>query len=88
VRPRAHDDRRPPDRGRLTVAKKKGKKAKGRRVVRAKSKCCKDRPRCKKCPVVLKRLEQEGYAVRIAPGEYEVIDITKKALAAARARPA
>jgi len=30
-------------------------------VVRAKSKCCKDKPRCKKCPIALKRLADAGY---------------------------
>jgi hypothetical protein len=28
----------------------------------AKKKCCKDKPRCAKCPVVLMRLEKLGYA--------------------------
>ena len=28
----------------------------------AKKKCCKDKPRCTKCPVVLMRLEKLGYA--------------------------
>ena len=31
-------------------------------MVKAKKKCCKDGPRCKKCPVVLKKLEKAGYA--------------------------
>jgi hypothetical protein len=30
--------------------------------VTAKKKCCKDKPRCTKCPVVLMRLEKLGYA--------------------------
>jgi hypothetical protein len=30
--------------------------------VTAKKKCCKDQPRCAKCPVVLMRLEKLGYA--------------------------
>lgn len=28
----------------------------------AKKKCCKDKPRCATCPVVLMRLERMGYA--------------------------
>lgn len=30
--------------------------------VKVKKKCCKDKPRCATCPVVLMRLEQLGYA--------------------------
>jgi hypothetical protein len=54
--------------------------------VKAKKKCCKDGPRCKRCPVVLKKLEKAGLARRVAPGEYVLVDVTAKALAAARAR--
>ncbi|MCK9248448.1 MAG: hypothetical protein M0P31_05655 [Solirubrobacteraceae bacterium] len=32
--------------------------------VKTKKKCCKSSPRCKKCPVVWKRLETEGLAER------------------------
>ncbi len=32
------------------------------REVRVKRKCCKSDPRCKRCPVVFKRLEAAGYA--------------------------
>jgi hypothetical protein len=56
------------------------------RRVKVKKKCCKDRPRCKRCPVVLKRLEKEGYATRLSKRDYVVIDIPKKALALARTR--
>jgi hypothetical protein len=56
------------------------------KTVRAKKSCCKDRPRCKRCPVVLKRLEQKGLATRISKREYVVVDISKKALATARHR--
>lgn len=51
--------------------------------------CCKDRPRCKRCPVVLKRLRDAGWAER---GEddrrtYRVDEqLPKSALKAARAR--
>ena len=33
--------------------------------IRSKKKCCKDRPRCKRCPVVLKRLEKVGATERL-----------------------
>ncbi|MGE4425636.1 MAG: hypothetical protein AB7G37_04185 [Solirubrobacteraceae bacterium] len=32
--------------------------------VKTKKKCCKSSPRCKRCPVVWKRLESEGLAKR------------------------
>ena len=32
------------------------------RVMKSKKRCCKDRPRCKSCPGVCKRLEKLGYA--------------------------
>lgn len=34
-------------------------------VVRAKKRCCKSSPRCKRCPVVLKRLAKAGLAERV-----------------------
>lgn len=54
--------------------------------IKPKKKCCKDKPRCKKCPVVLKRLEQQGLAHR--EGKYVVLslDVTKADLKAARRR--
>ncbi len=58
----------------------------GSKVVRAKKKCCKDGPRCKRCPVVLKRLERAGRAERVGKGQYVMVDVTAKALAKARAR--
>lgn len=57
----------------------------GKRV-KAKKKCCKDKPRCKRCPVVLKKLEKSGHAKRVGPGQYVLVDVTAKALALARAR--
>jgi len=54
-------------------------------AVKAKKRCCASRPRCKRCPVVLARLEQQGLAERVAPGRYVLsVDLTKKALKAAR----
>ena len=56
-------------------------------VVKAKKKCCKDDPRCKKCPVVFKRLEKAGHAERLSKRSYRFeASVPKKALKAARAR--
>ena len=33
-------------------------------MIKTRKRCCKSRPRCKKCPVVCKRLEQQGLAER------------------------
>jgi len=60
--------------------------AKKRRTVKVKKSCCKSRPRCKKCPVVCKRLEKQGLAVRDGKRKYVLVDIDKQALKAARAR--
>ena len=57
------------------------------RLVKTKKRCCKSRPRCKRCPVVCKRLETDGLAVRQDKRHYLVkLDIGKKTLKAARAR--
>jgi aldehyde:ferredoxin oxidoreductase len=59
----------------------------GFKLVRTKKRCCKSKPRCKKCPVVCKRLAREGLAVRQDSRHYLVeLDIGKKTLKAARAR--
>jgi predicted transcriptional regulator of viral defense system len=56
-------------------------------VVKPKSKCCKDKPRCKRCPTVLKRLEGAGYAERLKDGRYVILELVpKKTYKAARAR--
>ncbi len=56
-------------------------------TVKAKKKCCKDKPRCKKCPVTLKRLEGMGLATRTGKRTYVMIDVVpKSALKRARAR--
>jgi hypothetical protein len=55
--------------------------------VTAKKKCCRDKPRCKSCPVVLKRLADTGHLVRLELRRYKVVDKpTKSVLTAARAR--
>ena len=59
----------------------------GTKVVKAKRKCCKDDPRCKRCPVVLKRLAEMGLAEREGKRRYVVAaDLPKKRLKAVRAR--
>jgi hypothetical protein len=56
-------------------------------VVKPKKKCCKDSPRCKRCPVVCKRLVVQGLAERRDDGMVAIApDIKKKQLKAARAR--
>ena len=57
------------------------------KLVKTKKRCCKSGPRCKKCPVVCKRLENEGLAIRQSKRHYLVeLNISKKQLKAARAR--
>jgi hypothetical protein len=57
------------------------------RRVKVKKRCCKSKPRCKRCPVVCKRLAHEGLAVRQDSRHYLVeIPIRKKTLKVARAR--
>jgi hypothetical protein len=54
--------------------------------VKTRKRCCKSRPRCKRCPVVCKRLETQGLATREGKFHYVVsLDIKKKTLKAARA---
>ena len=62
---------------------------KGTKAAKAKKKCCKDKPRCAQCPVVLMRLEKMGYAERDAekPRRYAVDkNVPKKAMLVARQR--
>ena len=55
--------------------------------VKTKKKCCKDGPRCKRCPVVWKRLSKAGYAERLDKRNYEVLELVpKRVMAKARAR--
>ena len=54
-------------------------------AVKAKAKCCKDKPRCKRCPVVLKRLEAVGLAERKGKRAYRLpAPVGKQAMKAAR----
>ncbi len=57
------------------------------KVVKPKKRCCKSGPRCKRCPVVCKRLQKQGLATKREDGRYELaITLRKKELKAARAR--
>ena len=56
------------------------------RVVKPKKRCCNSRPRCKKCPVVCKRLAKAGLAEKRPNGTFVLnVKVTKKAIKAARA---
>ena len=68
---------------------KNPKAAKGAKLTKAKKKCCKDKPRCAQCPVVLMRLEKMGYAEQDAdkPRRFTVdTNVPKKAMLIARQR--
>jgi hypothetical protein len=55
------------------------------REVTVKKRCCKSDPRCKRCPVVLKRLSAVGMAERTGKRSYVLDpDMPKKALKRAR----
>ena len=55
-------------------------------VVKTKKRCCKSRPRCKKCPVVCKRLMHDGLAERVDRRHYVLsVKLRKKQYKAARA---
>jgi hypothetical protein len=55
--------------------------------VKCKPKCCKSGKRCKRCPVVWKKLSRQGFAEPDGRLRYVVIDVVpKKALKSARAR--
>ncbi|MDQ6749361.1 MAG: hypothetical protein M3Z33_01190 [Actinomycetota bacterium] len=53
--------------------------------VKAKKRCCQERPRCKRCPVVLRRLERAGRAERTGKRTYMLRRVKKKHLRRARA---
>ena len=58
----------------------------GMKRVKTRKKCCKSRPRCKRCPVVCKRLENAGPRGARGQAHYLVsLDVKKKTLKAARA---
>jgi hypothetical protein len=54
--------------------------------IKAKRKCCKERPRCKRCPIVCRRLERQGYLDRTSKRVFVPKGkVPKKAKRAARA---
>ena len=56
------------------------------RIVKPRKRCCKSRPRCKRCPVVCKRLQTQGLATRRDDGRFVLsVELRKKQLKAARA---
>jgi hypothetical protein len=57
------------------------------KAVKVKKSCCKSGTRCKRCPVVLKRLAHGGYAERLDKRHYViVIPVPKPVMKRARAR--
>ena len=54
--------------------------------LKAKKSCCGSDPRCKRCPVVLKRLSKAGLAERCSRNLYRVGTVPKKKMRKARAR--
>jgi hypothetical protein len=55
------------------------------KVLKPKKRCCKSRPRCKKCPVVCKRLVKAGLAEREPNGTFVIhVKVPKKVLKQAR----
>jgi hypothetical protein len=59
--------------------------AKGK-LVKTKKRCCRSGPRCKRCPVVCKRLVKQGLAEKLDDGRYVLaVTLRKKQLNAARA---
>jgi hypothetical protein len=55
------------------------------RVIKPKKHCCTSSPRCKRCPVVCRRLARAGLAERRPDGRYELDpSVRKKDLKAAR----
>ena len=57
------------------------------KAIKTKKRCCKSGPRCKRCPVVCKRLEKLGYAERESKRHWTLVAMPpKKVLAGARTR--
>ena len=55
-------------------------------LVKPKKGCCRSGPRCKRCPVVMKRLERQGLAERDGKRFLLAAELRKKQLKVARAR--
>jgi hypothetical protein len=56
------------------------------KALKPKKACCKSGPRCKRCPVVLKRLAEQGLAERAGKRYLLATDLRKKQLKSARVR--
>ena len=56
------------------------------KAIKPKKACCKSGPRCKRCPVVLKRLSEQGLAQRDGKKYVLAAELRKKQLKAARVR--
>ena len=56
------------------------------KAIKPKKACCKSGPRCKRCPVVLKRLSEQGLAERDGKRYLLAADLRKKQLRALRER--
>jgi hypothetical protein len=55
--------------------------------IKPKKKCCKSRPRCKRCRVTLQRLSAMGFAERRSDGHYVIVEVVpKRELRAARGK--
>ena len=55
--------------------------------LKPKGKCCKSRPRCKRCRVTLERLSAMGFAERRGDGRYVIVAVVpKRELKAARGK--
>jgi hypothetical protein len=55
-------------------------------LLKTKRPCCQSKKRCKRCPVVLKRLEKGGLAQRSGKRTYIVKAVPRRALETARVR--
>ena len=56
------------------------------KALKPKKACCKSGPRCKRCPVVLRRLSEQGLAEPEGKRYVLAADLRKKQLKAARVR--
>ena len=56
------------------------------KALKPKKACCKSGPRCKRCPVVLRRLAEQGLAERQGKRYLLTAELRKKQLKAARVR--
>jgi len=54
--------------------------------VKTKKRCCHSQPRCKRCPVVLMRLDKAGKVQRVGKRTYVVPTVAQRDLKIFRAR--